>query len=108
LVWRAATPVGFSAGLAPVPSGKNGAMTLYKAESPSIAVTDGAATTVAPLAVTVASATATKSRPPAATTTPVAGEADNLTVSAQDTYGNVATAYTGSHDLTFSGASASP
>src|SRR4029077_4654158 len=52
--------------------------------------------------------TAAKFALAAATTTPVAGEADNLTVSAQDTYGNVATAYTGSHDLPFSGASASP
>ena len=41
-------------------------------------------------------------------TTPTAGAADNLTITAQDTYGNTATAYTGSHSLIFSGASASP
>jgi hypothetical protein len=41
----------------------------------------------------------------AATTTPTAGAADNLTTTAQDTYGNTATTYTGSHNLTFSGAS---
>ncbi len=103
-----ATAINFSAGVATVTSGKNGAMTLYKAESPSIAVTDGTATTVAPLEVTVGSTTAVKFALTAATTTPVAGEADNLTVTAQDTYGNVATAYTGSHSLTFSGASPSP
>ena len=40
--------------------------------------------------------------------TPAAGEADNLTITAQDTYGNTATSYTGSKSLTFSGASASP
>ncbi len=102
------TAISFSTGVATVASSKNGAMTLYKAESPSIAVTDGTVTTVAPLEVAVGSTTAAKFALTAATTTPTAGEADNLTVTAQDTYGNLATAYTGSHDLTFSGASASP
>jgi hypothetical protein len=108
IAFGTATAISFSAGVATVAAGKNGAMTLYKAESPSVSVTDGTATTVAPLAVTVASTAAAKFALTAATTTPVAGEADNLTVSAQDAYGNVATSYAGSHDLTFSGASASP
>ena len=34
------------------------------------------------------------------------GAADNLTITAQDTYGNTVTTYTGSHNITFSGASA--
>ena len=42
----------------------------------------------------------------AATTTPTAGAADNLTITALDTYGNTATSYTSSHSLTFAGASA--
>ncbi len=37
----------------------------------------------------------------AATTTPKAGEADNLTITAKDAQGNTATSYTGSHNLTF-------
>jgi hypothetical protein len=103
-----ATAITFTAGVATVSSSKNGAMTLYKAESPSISVTDGTVTTATPLAVTVAPAAAAKFALTAATTTPTAGAADNLTITAQDTYGNTATTYTGSHSLTFSGPSASP
>lgn len=40
--------------------------------------------------------------------TQTAGASQQLTVTAQDTYGNTATTYTGSHSLTFSGASAAP
>ena len=83
-------------------------MTLYKAESPSITVTDGTVTTATPLAVTVAPSTPAKFALTATTTTPTAGAADNLTVTAQDAYGNTATSYTGSHNLTFSGPAASP
>jgi hypothetical protein len=103
-----ATAITFTAGIATVSSSKNGAMTLYKAESPSISVTDGTVTTATPLAVTVAPSTPAKFALTAITTTPTAGAADNLTVTAQDTYGNTATSYTGSHNLTFSGPAASP
>jgi hypothetical protein len=103
-----ATAITFSAGVATVSSSKNGAMTLYKAESPSISVTDGTVTTATPLAVTVAPSTPAKFALTATTTTPIAGAADNLTVTAQDAYGNTATSYTGSHNLTFSGPAASP
>jgi len=108
IAFGTATAISFSAGVATVTASKNGAMTLYKAESPSITVSDGTVTTAAPLVVTVASTTAAKFALAAATVTPTAGEADNLTVTAQDTYGNTATSYTGAHNLTFSGASASP
>jgi phosphoribosylcarboxyaminoimidazole (NCAIR) mutase len=40
----------------------------------------------------------------AATTTPTAGQADNLTITAVDAAGNTVIGYTGSHSLTFSGA----
>jgi hypothetical protein len=103
-----ATAIIFSSGVATVTSSKNGAMTLYKAESPSIAVTDGTVSSSASPAVTVASAAAAKFALTATTATPTAGETDNLTITALDTYGNTATAYTGSHNLTFSGASSSP
>jgi hypothetical protein len=102
------TAITFSAGVATTTSSKNGAMTLYKAESPGIAVSDGTVTTAAPLEVVVAPTTAAKFGLTAATATPTAGEADNLTVTAQDAYGNVATSYAGSHSLSFSGASPSP
>jgi hypothetical protein len=44
----------------------------------------------------------------AATTTPTAGQVDNLTVTAKDAAGNTVTAYTSLHCLTFSGPGASP
>ena len=40
----------------------------------------------------------------AATTTPTAGAADNLTITAEDAAGNTVTTYAGSHNMTFSGA----
>jgi hypothetical protein len=44
----------------------------------------------------------------AATTTPEAGEADNLTITARDAQGNTATSYTGSHNLSFGPIADSP
>jgi hypothetical protein len=44
----------------------------------------------------------------AASTTPAAGATNNLTITAQDASDNTVTTYTGSRNLTFSGASASP
>ena len=41
-----------------------------------------------------------------ATGSPNAGAGDNLTITAEDTYGNTITSYTGTHNLTFGGASA--
>ncbi len=61
-----------------------------KGESASAQVTSGAATH---LALTPA------------TTTPTAGAADNLTITAQDAGNNTVTSYTGAESLTFAGAS---
>jgi hypothetical protein len=102
------TAIDFSAGVATVAAAKNGAMKLYKSGPASISASDGSISTESPLAVTVSAAAASKFVLTAATATPAAGEADNLTTTAQDAYGNVATSYTGSKSLTFSGASASP
>jgi hypothetical protein len=103
-----ATSISFTAGVATASSGKNGVMRLYKSGEASIAVSDGSVTTKAPLAVTTAPLAASKFALTATTTTPAAGAVDNLTTTAQDTYGNVATSYTGAKILTFTGASASP
>lgn len=103
-----ATAITFTAGVAMVSSAKNGVMTLYKVESPSISVTDGTVTTATPLVVTVAPATEAKFALTASSTTPTVGAADNLTTTAQDTYGNTATSYTGAKSLTFSGPTESP
>jgi hypothetical protein len=101
----AATAISFTSGVASVSGSSNGVMTLYKPETALITVTDGSITNGAGLSVTVGSAAAASFSPTAATTTPTAGVADNLTITAVDAYGNTATAYTGSHNLTFAGAS---
>jgi hypothetical protein len=44
----------------------------------------------------------------ATTTTPIAGAGDNLTITAEDVSNTTVTTYTGSHSLTFGGASNSP
>ncbi len=105
-----ATAINFTAGVATVSSSKNGLMKIFRAGPASIAATEvsSAITTAAPLAVVVSPGAAVKYTLAAATATPVAGAADNLTITAQDTYGNTATAYTGSHNLVFSGAVAGP
>lgn len=108
IAFGSATSISFTAGVATVSSSTNGAMKLYKSGSTSIKVGDGSISTEPSLAVTVAPAAAAKFVLTAATTTLAAGETTNLTTTAQDAYGNVATAYAGSKNLTFSGASASP
>ncbi len=102
------TSIKFSAGVATVTGSKNGAMKLYASRETGIEASDGTISTAAPLTVTVAPGSVSKLTLAAATTTPTAGEADGLTIAAQDTYGNTAVSYSGSHYLTFSGASASP
>jgi hypothetical protein len=103
-----ATAITFSSGVATVTSTSNGVMRLYASGKANIEVSDGSIAAKAPLAVTVAPATASKLVLAAATGTPTAGVADNLTTTAQDTYGNIATSYAGAHSLTFTGPQASP
>src|SRR4051795_13435558 len=64
--------------------------------------------TSSPTNVTVSTGVATQLSLSAASTTPIAGVADNLTVTAKDAGGNTATGYTGSHSLTFGGAADAP
>lgn len=101
------TVLTFATGVASVSSAKNGVLKLYRAGVASVVATEGSITTPAPLVLTVSPATASKFVVAATTTTPVAGAVDNLTITAQDAYGNTATAYNGLHGLVFSGASAS-
>jgi hypothetical protein len=83
-------------------------MKLYKAEAAKITVSDGTLSNGAGLTVTAAAAAAASFSMTAASVTPIAGEADNLTITALDAFGNTATSYTGSHSLTFAGAGNSP
>ncbi len=106
IAFGAATSINFSAGVAGVSAAKNGVMKLYKSGAATIKVSDG--TLSATLATTAVASTAATLLLAAASTVPVAGATDNLTTTAQDAYGNTATTYTGAHNLTFSGSSASP
>jgi alpha-tubulin suppressor-like RCC1 family protein len=99
-----ATALSFTNGVASVSGSSNGVMRLYKAETASIVVSDGTHSNGAGLSVTVSAGALSSFGMTAATTTPTAGQADNLTITAQDQYGNTVTSYTGSHSLTFSGA----
>ena len=103
-----ATPLTFTSGVASVASSKNGVLKIYDSGPASVTATEGAITTPTPLALTVSHATTSKFILAAASATPAVGEADDLTITAQDAYGNLATTYTGSKSLVFSGASASP
>ncbi len=108
VAFGSSTALTFTNGVATVTSSKNGLLKIYRAGAASVSATDGSLTTTDSLDLSVVSGAATKYTLAAATTTPVAGAGDDLTITALDTYGNIATAYTGSHNLVFSGASASP
>ena len=82
-------------------------MRLYKSGAAGVKFTDGSLTS-ATVTVTPPAGSAVRLALASSTATPVAGASVTLTVTAQDTYGNAATTYTGSKTLTFSGASAAP
>ncbi|HEY7932204.1 MAG TPA: hypothetical protein VID48_00120, partial [Solirubrobacteraceae bacterium] len=103
-----ATAITFTNGVATIAAGNNGVMKLYQAETALITVTDGTLTNGGGLSVTVAAAAASSFTLAAASVTPTAGEANNLTITAFDAFGNTAVSYTGSHNLTFGGANNSP
>ncbi|HEU4738871.1 MAG TPA: hypothetical protein VFS54_07295 [Solirubrobacterales bacterium] len=103
-----ATPLTFTSGVSTVASSKNGVLKIYGVGAASVTATEGSLTTPTPLSLTVSHATTSKFILAAASATPAVAEADDLTITAQDAYGNLATGYTGSKSLVFSGASASP
>lgn len=103
-----ATPLTFTSGVATVASSKNGILKVYGVGPASVTATEGSITTPTPLALTVSQAAASKFVLAAASAAPEPGAGDDLTITATDAYGNLATAYTGSKSLTFSGASNSP
>ncbi|HWO82172.1 MAG TPA: hypothetical protein VNM38_00080, partial [Solirubrobacterales bacterium] len=108
VAFGASTSLNFSAGVAKAAESKNGGMKLYKSGATSIQATEGTITTPTALSVTVAAASAIKLVLSSSTLTPVAGTGFNVTTTAVDTYGNTATGYTGSKNITFAGATASP
>lgn len=102
-----ATPLTFSSGVAGVSSSKNGVLKIYDAGTASVTATEGSITTPTPLGLTV-SPVASRFVLAAESATPALGEGNDLTITAFDAYGNVATGYTGSKNLVFSGPAASP
>ncbi|MBS1863765.1 MAG: hypothetical protein JSS68_18880 [Actinobacteria bacterium] len=102
------TALTFTNGIASVDNAKNGVMKLYKAGATTISVTDGAIESAVDPTVTVSAGSMSELALSAATTTPTVGSTDALTVTALDAYGNLATSYTGSHNLVYSGAAAAP
>lgn len=102
-----ATPLTFASGVVTVNGTKNGVLRIYKPGAANIVATEGALTTPAPPAVTINPVAATKFVLMAANATPAAGATDDLTITAQDAFGNTVTSHTGSHNLVFSGATAS-
>ena len=106
-----ATALTFTAGVAAVSSSKNGLMKIFRAGPVELTASEGVIGTDSPLALNVISGAPAKFTLTAATTTPVAGAADDLTIVAVDTYGNTAASYDGPRELTFSltsGSTASP
>ena len=108
IAFGTATAINFSAGVATVSDAANGEMILYKSGSAAIKATEGSVTTPTALAVTVAPAAAAGLTLTSSVTSLAAGGASNLTATAKDAYGNTAVSYTGSKNLTYSGAATSP
>jgi hypothetical protein len=108
IAFGSATALTFTAGVAAAASSKNGVLKAYRAGVANIVASEGSLTTTSPLALTVTPGAASKYALAAQTTTPAVATGDDLTITAQDAYGNTATSYAGPHNLVFSGALASP
>ena len=101
-----ATPILFEEGVSTASGGANGVARLYRTGLSTFRVAEG--TQAGTLAVTPTAATAAKLAITSSAATFAAGSTANLTLTAQDTYGNTATSYAGNKTIAFSGASASP
>jgi hypothetical protein len=92
----------FNGGIATVSSGRNGVMTLYRAETALITVTDGTLTNGSGTSVTVGPAGTSAFA--LSTPSPTAGRSFEETITAIDQYGNTTPSYTGTKtSMTFSG-----
>ncbi len=108
IAFGTATTVTFASGVASVSSG-NGVLRLYAAETAEVAVTDGTISSSGSDNLTVVvGADAAVALAVGGASSETAGDSQDLTITAQDTYSNTATGYTGDKSLTFSGASTAP
>jgi hypothetical protein len=98
------TPIAFTNGVASVLAGANGVMTLYKAETAGVVVSDGTHDNGSGLSVTVSPAAldhfAVTNTSGGSIATQTAGSGFNVEITAEDQFGNTATAFTGTADLT--------
>ena len=102
------TSVTFASGTATLPANS---ITLRKAETTTLTAADNSGSpTITGTSgnFTVSPAVAANLLLAAATTTPGAGAANNLTITARDAFGNTAMSYAGSKNLTFSGGAIAP
>src|SRR5439155_1184584 len=104
-----ATTITFASGQ----SSAGGSLVAYKAEGPvTLAATDGTLSTSTAggsgVSLTISAAAANAYRITAATTSPVAGASDALTIRLVDQFGSTITSFTGDKTLTFSGLGAAP
>lgn len=100
-----AEQITFASGVATVSGSNNGVLTLYKAESPTITVSDGTHTGSTSVTVSDAGIDSFLVGNPG---TQIAGNSFQLGIIAKDAYGNTATSYTGTKCVTFSGPSNAP
>jgi hypothetical protein len=107
IAFGSATAINFTNGVASVTSGKNGVMRLYRSGATTVEVSEGSISSSPDLNLVVSPLATSKIVLGVASTTPVAGAANNLTVTATDTYGNTTPSYAGPRNLTFSGPVAS-
>ena len=108
------TSITFAAGVASAAeAGAGGELIIYKSGATTLKAAEGSTvTTPTALSLTVAPAAAASLTLSASTTTPATTTSVSLTTTAKDAYGNTATSYTGSKNLTFTatgtGAESSP
>ena len=101
-----ATAITFASGVATVSGSNNGVMTLPKAETVSIVVSDGAVSNGAGLSLTVSPAGAASLTVSGFASPTTAGLARNVAVTAKDPFNNTATGYTGTVALSSTDAQA--
>jgi len=98
------TAINFTAGVAIVTGANNGVMTLYRAETAHVVVSDGTYSNGSGLTITVGPAALNNLALSAAKAVIRPGATDQLTIRSIDQYGNSAPGYSdGSHNITFAG-----
>ena len=102
-----ATTITFTNGVATISGSANGGLTLDKAESATITVSDGTIGNTG-LNLTVSAAPVNRFGVTAPATATAGMAFSTTTLTAQDLYGNTVTSYTGAHTITWTGAATSP